>query len=299
MQLACNFPRRQGPNQGFQRSAPPLLRWSAVAWWAWKAGADLPSWSCGFDPRHPLQYIPAGQSPARSPGRTSSPALAGSSCHSRATSVAFPTLRNGIRRSAISRGTHRIVMPTAQNTRLRSSLRTAWAAPPRQRRRGHDGSNPVPVTSSGDGPAANRGRPCRPTVDRGLGMGSPGGRRRPRSGKGRLPTVYMPSCSSGGIRLTTPTRQHRDGSSRAGLSRRCQSEVQRGPQRRCRRSSQAVRLGGHAWGHDRMVRGPQEWPWSSLTGRDKPFRTELGSTDYAAVRSLGEEHWRRNPRSLG
>lgn len=35
-----------------------------------------------------------------------------------------------------------------------------------------------------------------------------------------------------------------------------------------------------------------------VDGRDKPFRTELSSADYAAVRALGEEYRRRNPRSL-
>jgi hypothetical protein len=36
-----------------------------------------------------------------------------------------------------------------------------------------------------------------------------------------------------------------------------------------------------------------------VDGRDKPFRTELSQADYAAVRALGEEYRRRNPRSLG
>jgi hypothetical protein len=35
-----------------------------------------------------------------------------------------------------------------------------------------------------------------------------------------------------------------------------------------------------------------------VDGRDKPFRTELSRTDYAAVTALGEEYLRRNPRSL-
>lgn len=35
-----------------------------------------------------------------------------------------------------------------------------------------------------------------------------------------------------------------------------------------------------------------------IDGRDKPFRTTLSDADYAAVRSLGEEYRRRNPRSL-
>jgi hypothetical protein len=35
-----------------------------------------------------------------------------------------------------------------------------------------------------------------------------------------------------------------------------------------------------------------------IDGRDKPFRTELSEADYAAVRALGEEYWKRNPRSL-
>jgi hypothetical protein len=35
-----------------------------------------------------------------------------------------------------------------------------------------------------------------------------------------------------------------------------------------------------------------------VDGRDKPFRTELSRTDYAAVKALGEEYLRRNPRSL-
>jgi hypothetical protein len=33
-------------------------------------------------------------------------------------------------------------------------------------------------------------------------------------------------------------------------------------------------------------------------GRDKPFRTILSDADYAAVRRLGDEYRRRNPRSL-
>jgi hypothetical protein len=36
-----------------------------------------------------------------------------------------------------------------------------------------------------------------------------------------------------------------------------------------------------------------------VDGRAKPFRTELTSADYAAVRTLGEEYRNRNPRSLG
>lgn len=35
-----------------------------------------------------------------------------------------------------------------------------------------------------------------------------------------------------------------------------------------------------------------------IDGRDKPFRTELSVADYAAVRALGAEYLRRNPRSL-
>lgn len=35
-----------------------------------------------------------------------------------------------------------------------------------------------------------------------------------------------------------------------------------------------------------------------VDGRDKPFRTKLSRTDYAAVRALGEEYLSRNPRSL-
>ena len=35
-----------------------------------------------------------------------------------------------------------------------------------------------------------------------------------------------------------------------------------------------------------------------ITGRDKPFRTELSTADYAAIRALGEEYFDRNPRSL-
>lgn len=35
-----------------------------------------------------------------------------------------------------------------------------------------------------------------------------------------------------------------------------------------------------------------------IDGRDKPFRTELSTADYAAVRTLGAEYLRRNPRSL-
>jgi Txe/YoeB family toxin of Txe-Axe toxin-antitoxin module len=35
-----------------------------------------------------------------------------------------------------------------------------------------------------------------------------------------------------------------------------------------------------------------------ITGLDKPFRTELSNSDYAAVRALGNEYLARNPRSL-
>ena len=35
-----------------------------------------------------------------------------------------------------------------------------------------------------------------------------------------------------------------------------------------------------------------------IDGRDKAFRTTLTDADYAAVRRLGEEYRRRNPRSL-
>jgi hypothetical protein len=35
-----------------------------------------------------------------------------------------------------------------------------------------------------------------------------------------------------------------------------------------------------------------------ITGLDKPFRTELTDSDYAAVRALGNEYLARNPRSL-
>ena len=35
-----------------------------------------------------------------------------------------------------------------------------------------------------------------------------------------------------------------------------------------------------------------------IDGRDKPFRTTLSDADYAAVRRLGDEYRRRNPRSL-
>jgi len=35
-----------------------------------------------------------------------------------------------------------------------------------------------------------------------------------------------------------------------------------------------------------------------IDGRDKAFRTELSSADYVAVRKLGDEYRRRNPRSL-
>ena len=35
-----------------------------------------------------------------------------------------------------------------------------------------------------------------------------------------------------------------------------------------------------------------------ITGLDKPFRTVLSATDYAAVRALGDEYLARNPRSL-
>jgi hypothetical protein len=36
-----------------------------------------------------------------------------------------------------------------------------------------------------------------------------------------------------------------------------------------------------------------------VDGRDKPFRTELKERDYAAVRALGDEYRKRNPRSFG
>jgi hypothetical protein len=35
-----------------------------------------------------------------------------------------------------------------------------------------------------------------------------------------------------------------------------------------------------------------------IAGLDKPFRTELSSTDYAKVRELGREYFARNPRSI-
>jgi hypothetical protein len=35
-----------------------------------------------------------------------------------------------------------------------------------------------------------------------------------------------------------------------------------------------------------------------VDGRDKPFRTTLSDADYAAVRKLGDEYGKRNPRSL-
>jgi hypothetical protein len=79
-------------------------------------------------------------------------------------------------------------------------------------------------------------------------------------------------------------------------------------------------LGGHARRHDGVVRGPQGRPGRHhyrlfclldyeahgqdkpllviIDGRDKPFRTELSSADYAAVRALGDEYLKRNPRSL-
>lgn len=36
-----------------------------------------------------------------------------------------------------------------------------------------------------------------------------------------------------------------------------------------------------------------------VDGRDKPFRSTLSDSDYAAVRSMGEEYLTRNPRSVG
>lgn len=36
-----------------------------------------------------------------------------------------------------------------------------------------------------------------------------------------------------------------------------------------------------------------------VDGRDKPFRTTLSDSDYAAVRSMGDEYLKRNPRSIG
>jgi hypothetical protein len=35
-----------------------------------------------------------------------------------------------------------------------------------------------------------------------------------------------------------------------------------------------------------------------IDGRDKPFRTTLSTADYTAVRNLGDEYRKRNPRSL-
>lgn len=35
-----------------------------------------------------------------------------------------------------------------------------------------------------------------------------------------------------------------------------------------------------------------------VDGRDKPFRTTLSNADYAAVREMGKEYRRRNPRSI-
>jgi hypothetical protein len=35
-----------------------------------------------------------------------------------------------------------------------------------------------------------------------------------------------------------------------------------------------------------------------IDGRHKPFRTELSSADYAAVRAFGVEYLKRNPRSI-
>jgi hypothetical protein len=35
-----------------------------------------------------------------------------------------------------------------------------------------------------------------------------------------------------------------------------------------------------------------------IDGRDKPFRTTLSAADYTAVRNLGDEYRKRNPRSL-
>ncbi|WP_208297532.1 hypothetical protein [Actinophytocola oryzae] len=49
---------------------------------------------------------------------------------------------------------------------------------------------------------------------------------------------------------------------------------------------------------DYEARGQDKPLLTIIDGRDKPFRTELSSTDYAAVRSLGDEYLKRNPRSL-
>lgn len=35
-----------------------------------------------------------------------------------------------------------------------------------------------------------------------------------------------------------------------------------------------------------------------VTGMDKPFRTTFSSADYAAVKALGDEYRKRNPRSV-
>jgi len=47
-----------------------------------------------------------------------------------------------------------------------------------------------------------------------------------------------------------------------------------------------------------MTRRASTSPLVVIDGRDKAFRTTLTDADYAAVRRLGEEYRRRNPRSL-
>ena len=49
---------------------------------------------------------------------------------------------------------------------------------------------------------------------------------------------------------------------------------------------------------DYVAKGMEKPLLVVIDGRDKPFRTELSATDYAAVRKLGDEYLARNPRSL-
>ena len=49
---------------------------------------------------------------------------------------------------------------------------------------------------------------------------------------------------------------------------------------------------------DYEAQGPEKPLLVVVDGRDKPFRSTLSEADYAAVRRLGEEYRRRNPRSL-
>lgn len=66
-----------------------------------------------------------------------------------------------------------------------------------------------------------------------------------------------------------------------------------------------VRVGGPHRTHYRLfclldyaAQGMEKPLLVVVDGRVKPFRTVLGSSDYAAIRKLGEEYWAANPRSV-